>query len=119
MNNLYCAYCTKSITPARFYDAVSKIYVEKIREFTSYLNFTNLSGSSGSLCCFNSSRPLMTGAERPGHNILIFPTPMTWPRFKSRILILPAPLPRPFLAPALLTEVTDFHNFSAGTMVGK
>lgn len=77
---------------------------------------TNLSGSSGSLCCFNSSLPRMTGADRPGHSILIFPTPIICPRFKSRIRIRPAPLPRPFLAPALLTEVTDFHNFSAGTV---
>lgn len=58
----------------------------------------------------------MTGADKPGHSMFIFPTPMTCPRFKSRILIRPAPLPRPFFAPALLTDVTDFHSFSAGTL---
>lgn len=51
--------------------------------------------------------------------MLIFPTPIICPRFKSRIRILPAPLPRPFFAPALLTDVTDFHSFSAGTITKK
>lgn len=35
------------------------------------------SGSSGNFCCFRSSRPLITGAESPGHSILILPTPIT------------------------------------------
>lgn len=87
------------------------LHVTTLIKITYYL-----SGSSGNLCCFRSSLPLITGADNPGHSILILPTPIIWPLFKSRILIRPVPLPRPFLAPALLTDVTDFHNLSAGTV---
>lgn len=43
------------------------------------------------------------------------PVPNSCPLLRSFVLVAPAPLPRPFLRPALLTLVTDFHRSLAET----
>lgn len=55
------------------------------------------------------------GAFSPGHSMFTRPCPITWPRFRSLAVFFPAPLPRPRFLPALLTEITPFHRWSAGT----
>lgn len=82
-------------------------------------NLNHLSGSSGSFCRCTNSLPWMTGTVRPGQTILALPTPMICPLFRSLDLFRAAPRPRPFLAPALLTDVTLFHMNSAGTKIVK
>lgn len=43
------------------------------------------------------------------------PTPMTWPLLRFLEVFFPIPFPLPLFLPELLTLVTPFHNFSAGT----